>query len=634
MVDLLMQHASTVLAVIALLAIAVALTARWEAFSLWLLSTWHALPLVGGIAWLARRQAPRRNGTGQSGLSAMYALCSSYARYIRVLSRAEYENYMNYLRKSGDLGRRPFPALLWFVIFSMVIVEAIGFAYVLAGWTLPGASEVLQQAAAGAIGFLVATILVFFTHWAGAEIYQSNQHRRDRREWKEAGRARPLYGADLSLNDPQSVDDNEPAYVQRATRGPGKTTYLLTLVTLVMITSIGVGAAYVRGQVLEQELVVEASHRTRALDRFDLGLSADAARARIDADKTAIQDEIAIKRKGGWGTLIVLVIIFFFLQLLGMFFGYRYCFNGRLSRDAYRALQSDRFSSYSELVQYYDRIADIAQSRLELLQQRLERRQGGLAGSLGVAHYYTFRDYLQMREAQRRDKPIGGEPEPEVTEAAPAPAAALPAPVAEAIAEVVADVRALRDDVQAAEEPTPPRADVKHVPEAVIDALAGRLDLAPPATFGPVAFAPAALDIPPATPLEAAASLALINEGLPTLPADGASDDATANGRKGKASKPLGPILKKDRDKAARTPEPLIDVALGKEPAPATLPSPLPPITSAPPTLGGAGDSGAEPVVDAARILDEAEALERRRAADRARLAGKGPRSKRESEAR
>jgi hypothetical protein len=419
MFDLLAQQTTTILAIVALVTTAAALTSRWETFSLWVLSTWHAIPVVGGIAWLARRASPRR---GQAGLSAVFGLCSSYARYIRVVNRSDYDNTMNYLRKAGDLGRRPFPPLLWFVIFSMVIVEAVGFAYVLAGWTLPGASEVVQQAAAGAIGFLVAVILVFFTHWAGVEVYQSNQHRRDRRLWIEAGRPGALYGPDLSLNDPQSVDDREPAFRQRATRGPGRTTYLLTLVTLVMVVAIGFGAGYVRGQVLEQELVVEALNRTRAMERFDLGQPTAASRERAAAEKQAIQEEIAIKRKGGWGTLAVLVIIFFFLQLLGMFFGYRHSFNGRLSRDAYRAVNADRFSSYSELLQYYDRIADLAQNRLELLQQQLERRRdGSLAGPTGAAHY-SFRDYLQLREAQRRDKPLGGEPEP-VPQAAAAPQA-------------------------------------------------------------------------------------------------------------------------------------------------------------------------------------------------------------------
>jgi hypothetical protein len=411
MLDFLMEHASGIVATLALMTAAALITSRWESFSLWLLATWHSVPVVGTIAALARRAVPRGAGrvTSSPSSSPVMALASDYARYIRVLNRADYDNYMSYLRKSGDLGRRPFPPFLWFVIFSMVIVEAAGFAYVLAGWTLPGASEVMQQIAALGIGFLVAVILVFFTHWAGVEIYQSNQHRRDRRQWIEAGRATPLYGPDLSLNEPQSVDDGEPAYRQRATRGHGKTTYLLTIVTLFMVVSIGGGAAYVRGQVLEQELVVESATRVRAMERFDLNLPAAVARERVAAEREAIAAEITIKRRGGWGTLVVLVIIFFFLQVLGMFFGYRYSFNGRLSRDAYRAVNADHFSSYSELVQYYDRIADIAQSRVEQLQQAIERRRGGALGRGWGDTPLTFRDYLQLRDAQRRDKPLGGE---------------------------------------------------------------------------------------------------------------------------------------------------------------------------------------------------------------------------------
>jgi hypothetical protein len=442
MLELVMEHAGTLAVIVGLMTTAALLTARWESASLWLLSTWHSAPWIGGIAWLTRRVQPGRAGE-RAQTAAVMSLCSDYARYVRVLNRADYDNYMNYLRKAGDLGRRPFPPFLWFVIFSMVIVEAAGFAYVLAGWTLPGASEVMQQVAAVGIGFLVAVIMVFFTHWAGVEMYQSNQHRRDRREWAAAGKVGPLYGPDLSLNDPQSVDDAEPSFRQRATRGHAKTTYLLTLVTLVMVASIGGGAAYVRGQVLEQELVVEAASRQRAVERFDAGGAATAARERVAIDRQAIQQEIEIKRRGGWGTLIVLVIIFFFLQVLGMFFGFRYSFNGRLSHDCYRALNADRFSSYGELVEYYERIADIAQSKVEALLQQLERRRSGALGPTWSGEPPSFRDYLQMREAQRRDKPLGGElgsasATLNVTPALPAPAT-LPAVVVESAATVAAE---------------------------------------------------------------------------------------------------------------------------------------------------------------------------------------------------
>jgi len=424
MIDFALAHTGAMAVLLLLLLVMGALMIRSESLSLWLLSTWYSLPLIGGIATLARRQNARRlaeRGNGPS--SAVLALCSSYGRFIRVLNRADYDNYMNYLRKAGDLGIRPFPPYLRGVIFAMILIEAAGLAYVLAGWTLPGASEFAQRIAALGIGFLIAVVLVFFTHWAGLEIDQVNRYRRDRNEWLAAGGQGPLFGPDLSLNDAQSVDDREPAYRQRATRGHGKKTYVLTTITLLMVLAVGSGAAFVRGQVLEQEIASETANHTRSMQRFDLGATEAAAPGAMSAEQSALQEEISIKRRGGWGTLVILMIIFFFLQLLSIFFGYRHSFNGRLSQEAYRALRIDSFSSYNELTQFYDRVADIAQSKVDRLQELLEQRSRDSMGNPVSQTPYAFRDYLLARDAQRRDKPLGAAPEP----AAALPAAAAPA---------------------------------------------------------------------------------------------------------------------------------------------------------------------------------------------------------------
>jgi hypothetical protein len=408
MFDFIASHGVALILIVLALCAAILASARWESTSLWLMSTWHSLPLLGGIAWLARRHQGGLRSASES--PAVRSLCGSYAKFIRVLSRSDYDNYMNYLRKAGDLGRTPFPPYLRVVIFTMILLEAAGLAYVLAGWTLPGASEFAQRVAALGIGFLIAVILVFFTHWAGLEIDQSNRYRLDRREWIEAGRHGPLYGPDLSLNDDQRVDDREPAFRQRATRGHGKSSYLLTTITMIMVLVVGSGAAFVRGQVLEQEIVSDTANRARAMQRFGL-VGPEANSAAAVADQRLTQQEISIKRRGGWGTLMILVVIFFFLQVLGMFFGYRHAFNGRLSRDAYRAMMADRFSSYNELLHYYDRVADLAQGKLDRLYQLLELKQREPLLDEPSPPRYTFRDYLQQRELQRRDKPLGGTPD-------------------------------------------------------------------------------------------------------------------------------------------------------------------------------------------------------------------------------
>ncbi len=422
MFEFALAHSGALALAIAAVLLAAVLTVRSESLSLWLVSTWYSLPVVGGIASLARRQAARRLADRNNGASsAVQALCGSYGRFIRVLNRADYDNYMTYLRKAGDLGIRPFPPYLRGVIFSMVLIEAAGLAYVLAGWTLPGASEFAQRIAALGIGFLIAVVLVFFTHWAGLEIDQVNRYRRDRNEWIAAGKVGPLYGPDLSLNDAQGVDDHEPAFRQRATRGHGKTTYVLTTITLLMVLAVGSGAAYVRGQVLEQEIASESAARLRTQQRFDFNSPEVAGTNAGNPEQVAAQEEISIKRRGGWGTLVILMIIFFFLQLLSIFFGYRHSFNGRLSKEAYRALRIDSFSSYNELTQYYDRVADIAQSKVDRLLEVLEHKSRDSMGNSHSFPSHSFRDYLQARELQRRDKPLGAQ-----LEAAAAPPATLP----------------------------------------------------------------------------------------------------------------------------------------------------------------------------------------------------------------
>src|ERR1700740_246630 len=102
MIQFVSAHSGWAVAGVAVLVMAVVRAISWESLALWLLSTWHSLPLIGGICWLARREKSRQM-TAHSDSRAELALCSSYARFIRVLSRGDYDNYMNYLRKAGDL---------------------------------------------------------------------------------------------------------------------------------------------------------------------------------------------------------------------------------------------------------------------------------------------------------------------------------------------------------------------------------------------------------------------------------------------------------------------------------------------------------------------------------------------------
>ncbi|MFX5817271.1 hypothetical protein ABTE26_20460, partial [Acinetobacter baumannii] len=84
-------------------------------------------------------------------------------KFIHIQDEHDFNEKVTYLTKSGDNGRKATPNWIWLLTISMVFVEAMGFSYVLAGYTLPGASENLQQTGAYGIAFLISVILVAFT---------------------------------------------------------------------------------------------------------------------------------------------------------------------------------------------------------------------------------------------------------------------------------------------------------------------------------------------------------------------------------------------------------------------------------------------------------------------------------------
>ncbi len=109
---------------------------------------------------------------------------------------------------------------MWIVVFALVILEALGFAYVLAGFTIPGASESLQQYGAFGIALIISIILVGFTHWTGHEVYKNSilkkirtYYSNDRREEKK--NLEPDSKVKLENNN---IDDEEKNYLQLLNR--------------------------------------------------------------------------------------------------------------------------------------------------------------------------------------------------------------------------------------------------------------------------------------------------------------------------------------------------------------------------------------------------------------------------------
>ena len=445
--------------IVSVLLAAVVIAVLWEKVKWWWFNTWVSFPVVGRIATLSRDA--NEDSSYPGWFSGERTLCQEYKNFVHVQDEHDFNEKVTYLTKAGDNGRKNTPGWIWLLTVSTVFVEALGFSYVLAGYTIPGASENLQQNGAYGIAFLISVILVAFTHFAGHELYKSGRIKNARREWIEDKRREKLFTGTIPLARDQSKDDGMPSYTQLCNRVGSHPSYVVSIATLVIVLVIAGFATYVRGQVLEKELAhrvstvsAEIDHNSRAasdsLDMQQVALPDADAASNNDADKKVAADEAKIDGRGGWATFIILAVVFVFLQLLGVIFGYRWGFAGENSAQAFAAMGGGRYATYSAVREHYRRIADTAQAKLAVLQQRIMANNSNV-GTSGQHLSKTFRDYVQeARTADHRDRNHERDhAREEAARAAAKPAAApspAPAPAPEPVkAAVQADAPQLAD---------------------------------------------------------------------------------------------------------------------------------------------------------------------------------------------
>lgn len=436
----------------------VVISLLWSKVVWWWHNTWYSFPLIGKINSL--KSDSNRDITDPTWFKAEKTLCRDYKKFIRIQDEHDFNEKISYITKAGDNGRKETPSLIWVLTIALVFVEAMGFSYVLAGYNLPGASENLQQTGALGIAFLLSVVLVALTHFAGHELCKSGKIKHARQEWIETGRHGKISTGDVPLARDQSSDDDQPGYVQLMNRvADTQPSYHLSIITAVFVLSVAIGATYVRGKVLEKQLQQqtvgqksEAGSTSLTKDSMDMSakstsqgfkLPAEDAAENRRADEKAIDDDISIDRQGGWGTFIVLAFIFIFLQILGVFFGFRWGFIGKNSPAAYRSIGAGRYSSYADVRQHYKDIADTAQSKLEHLQQKMmfTNGQGGTEGIHTTKTFYDFMDAERERETAERAKELQNAGQRRAMEKAHVPApTTTPAPVVAAPVEVLTSV--------------------------------------------------------------------------------------------------------------------------------------------------------------------------------------------------
>ncbi|HIP18854.1 MAG TPA: hypothetical protein EYG78_05900 [Sulfurovum sp.] len=386
---------------------------HWQEVKFWWLNLTYNFPVIGKISRLSKDI--EGFDENHKWFYSEERLCRDYYNFYEKVDKdsESFDEAKAYLHSAGELGRKPTPTLIWVMIFVLVTVEAFGFAYVLAGFTIPGASEATQQKGAVGVAAMLAVLLVWLTHMTGQELHKNTLIKKIRRWYKNdnAGGSnwRDLKPDEQLITIDNTFDDEKsPNYIRMLNRidvnDKVKATYTKTILTLFFIFVVAIGATYIRDQVLKQEIA--SSHEsavnifnndaspfadTDAASDDDIGaLFGDAAVDNAKEDLTALfggEEKAATETgatsnssiidetnlKGGEATFMILGLMFVFIQILGIFFGMHWDFAGRESKEAYECLRG--FSTKSAFLGFYDRakthIARTAQKQLQKLQHAM-----------------------------------------------------------------------------------------------------------------------------------------------------------------------------------------------------------------------------------------------------------------------
>ena len=349
----------------------------------WWLNFKTTMPIFGIIARLKDTDITAVNGWYDAELK----LCNSFNIYDDKSADPQiYEKSKSYLISMCEQGRTPTPKPIWFAIVALVILEALGFAYVLAGYTVPGASESTQQIAALGISIFISIILVFLTHQSGSEIYKNSKIEEMYIKNKNIG-----FDTYQNISIQSQYDDQGASIAQkiynRIDSATFKKRWIVCTLTSILIILVAIGATYVRGQVLEKQLIQEIS--TASVNVYEQ-VPSELGQIQSQADNQALKEQQDADRKGGWATFIVLAVLFVFVQILGILFGYKWGFAGKESRIAYE--NTHKFNTLKEYMDFHESFHNYIRVKADEKLKAMRPKIMSLRSRLSSEQFSTIKD--------------------------------------------------------------------------------------------------------------------------------------------------------------------------------------------------------------------------------------------------
>lgn len=389
----------------------------WEKVAFWWLNTTYSFPFIGKMSRLKKNHQFKKNGIFDSESQ----ICNDYIIYYNKFRKDPeiYTKAENYLDVLDEKKRKPMNMFVWALIITLVVIESVGFAYVLSGFITIGGSEDAKQMSALGIGVMVSILLVSLTHHTGHVLYENSVLKKIRHWWRQDQvnpDRKPLIKQDEVTIETQDKDSHKPIYIRFLNRVSANATvtpsYIMPIVTAILIILVAVGSTYIRGEVLAQEMIAERAATSTTVSSTNVwGETPSALQADQSAADSQVEEETREHfKKGAWVAFIVIAVIFVFLQIFGTLLGFTRGFMGEDSEKAYNLIKG--FSSRDEFKHYYEekrnKVTKIAQAKLQELQQEMKELldSGATDNPTNLRPNMTFSDYVIAHKTATSDTTV------------------------------------------------------------------------------------------------------------------------------------------------------------------------------------------------------------------------------------
>lgn len=392
---------------------------KWEAVSLWFTNLKYRMPLFGKLNSLAKDES-----NDGRWFSAETVICEDYAvHFERYDADGDYyDRCKGYLAIMGESGRKDLSWYHYVGLFVVLVLEAWGFSYSMAGFVNLNASENTAQIIATILAIAFAVVLAFMTHRMGHQMYENSLIRQIRNSYSSDRNPDKPDNLDVVLGDQtieKSNDEHQPAYMRRLARmkiNKGCESYGFIKATIAFILIIALIITGVRVMVLKQVQAQDAmcmSGQTVTSGQSFEDMYADAADAPptgvVEQAKAAVdegENEVCQATKmGSWFTFGMLAMLFLVLQAFATWVAYATGFAGKESPHAWSSIRrhSTRRQYENYVRQQQDMIARLADRTLATLATKMSKALGQTTTRsdtqqlLRNAKDRTFRAYILQK---------------------------------------------------------------------------------------------------------------------------------------------------------------------------------------------------------------------------------------------